>query len=111
MSRIDGGSPVKIEFSCSEEINAPDKPQARVAYNHTTENVIEIAQVFSYKAQRISELLDIENSEWKWKFVEWANEFEAGWEDDSARDYIEEITEFAEKKIDEYYKEHKERGL
>ncbi len=105
MARLDNDSPVKIKYEHSEEIQVSEEPQAMAIFNHTTENVIEIAQVFSCKSQERPELLDIESSEWKLKFVEWANEFEAGWKEDGIRDYIEDVTEYASVKIDEYYKE------
>lgn len=102
MARIDNDSPVKIKYEHSEEIRISEEPQAMAVFNHTTENVIEIAQVFSCKSQERPKLLDIENNEWKLKFVEWANEFESQWKKSEDKDYLEDIEKFACHKILEY---------
>ncbi len=95
-----------IRYQYKEEIELPDRLQGRAAYNHATENVIEITQVFACASKDRPELNEIESDEWKQKFVEWANEYEYGWEDDG-RDYIEDITKFAAEKINEFYEEVK----
>jgi len=105
MMRTDSNSPVEIKYEYSEELQIPEEPQAMAIFNHTTENVIEIAQVFTNTLQEKPELLDIAYDEWKQKFVEWANEFEVEWGDNVNGDYIGDISKFAAEKIDEYYKQ------
>lgn len=111
MGRLDSESPAMIEYQYSEVVNVPEvKAREKAVFNHTTENVIEIAQTFSRMASENYHLLDIDSEEWKQKFVEWANEFEVGWVDDLARDYPEEIGDFAVEKINAYHREAKENG-
>ncbi|MCM1559614.1 MAG: hypothetical protein NC123_08720 [Butyrivibrio sp.] len=111
MARLNGESPAKIEYQYSEVVDVPEaRAGEKAVFNHTTENVIEIAQAFSRMASENYHLLDIDSEEWKQKFVEWANEFEAGWADDLARDYLDEVGDFAAEKINAYHREAKEDG-
>ncbi len=106
-SKYSNDNKVAIRYQYREEIELPEQLQERAVFNHTTENVIEIAQIFTKMASVNYHLLEIENEEWKQQFVEWANEFEAGWMDDSERDYPDEIGDFAVEKINKFYKEVK----
>lgn len=109
-SKHSNDSKAAIRYQYREEIELPEQPQERAVFNHTTENVIEIAQIFTKMASENYHLLEIESEEWKQKFVEWANEFEARWTDDSEKDYPDEIGDFAVEKINSYHREAKEDG-
>lgn len=109
-SKYSSDNKAAIRYQYREEIELPEQPQERAVFNHTTENVIEIAQTFTRLASENYHLLDIDSEEWKQKFVEWANEFEAGWVDNLERDYPDEIGDFAVEKINAYHREAKEDG-
>ncbi len=96
-----------IRYQYREEIEMLEQAQEKETFNHTMENVIEIAQTFIRMADYNYHLLEIDSTEWKQKFVDWANEFEKEWVDDSARDYLDEIGDFAAEKINDYYLEVK----
>lgn len=96
-----------LRYQYREEIEMPEQIERGVEFNHTTENVIEIAQIFTGMADKNYHLLEIESKEWKQKFVDWANEFEKGWADNTDRDYLDEIGKFAEEKINAYYTENR----
>lgn len=96
MARYEKNKPVKIIYEHSEEINVPNCRQLDKA----SENLVKISLAFADMQITHSELCRIESTEWKQKFVEWANEFEDAWDD--TKDYPEEIEKFAKKKIAEY---------
>lgn len=96
MARYEEGKPVKIIYEHSEEISVPDSRQL----DKVSENLVEISLTFADMQTTNPELCRIESTEWKQKFIEWANEFEETWDD--TEDYPEEIEKFAKKKIAEY---------
>lgn len=96
MARYDKERPVKIVYEHSEEISVPNCRQL----DKVSENLVEISLAFADMQITHSELCRIESTEWKQKFVEWANEFEETWDDSKV--YPEEIDRFARKKISDY---------
>lgn len=107
MARYAANSPVKIFYEYSEEI--AESEIGKVRFGRITENIMEITLVYANMLDKDDSLRDIESADWKQQFVEWANEFEESWdEDDTMRDYPEEVARFAKRKITEYAAE---RGL
>lgn len=100
MTRLGSDDPVKIKYGFSEELKVSD----RIGYGKASENLIEISLAYADMIAANQELCRIDSITWKQQFVEWANEFEASWDDSG--EYLEEIEKFARRKIAEYAKEN-----
>lgn len=96
MVRYKKGGPIKMMYEHSEEIRVTDAER----FDNVSENLVEIAMVFADMMKENESLGQIDSATWKQKFINWANEFETGWDD--TKDYPEEIVKFARTKIAEY---------
>lgn len=99
-----GGGPVRISYEYSEEIDLQEQQREKMAYNKTSENLVEISFVYASLQEDYVELCNVDSITWKQMFVQWANDFDivhAG-TDWNQNDYLEEIEKFARCKILEY---------
>lgn len=75
----------------------------RLSYNKHTENLMEISMVFGaiWERNRHVRNANIESTEWKQHFIDWANEFERRfkYEDWRNGDYFLTIVEFTKEKV------------
>lgn len=99
MVRHEKNGPTKIIYEHSEEIQVPESDR-KLEYGHLTENIMNITLAYAELLKEDKNLEQINLTTWQQRFVEWANEFEAAWND--SKDYPEEIVKFAKRKIAEY---------
>lgn len=103
MARMDSSKETIIRYGFSERINVPETEKSdKAIFGHLTENIMEITLVFADMQLTHPDTAKYDSTEWKQKFVDWANEFEEQWEEDDMRDYPEEIDRFAREKIINY---------
>lgn len=103
MARMGDGEETTIRYGFRERINVPDiEKSGKAVFGHLTENIMEITLVFADMQLTHPDTAMYDSTEWKQKFVEWANEFEDQWTEDDDRDYPEEIDKFARDKIIKY---------
>lgn len=92
----------KAEELFEDEADVKDK--SNIEFNYKAENLMEIAMEYErIKGENeylFEKLTETDSTSWKYRFVDWANEFESVYDEDGT--YPEKIKEFARKKILEY---------